>query len=78
MLSKKGKYLIALAVAALLCSAVQAAELPTSRLKFSSLKRIKADNWNIVGQNIVVKGNVYVPFGDFEIFADQAVINVES
>lgn len=78
MLSKKGKYLIALAVAALLCAVVPAADLPVSRLKFSSLKRIKADNWNIVGQNIVVRGNVYVPFGDFEIFADQAVINVES
>ena len=78
MLSKKGKYLIALAVTVLLCAAVRSADLPASQLKFSSLKRIKADNWNVVGQNIVVRGNVYVPFGDFEIFADQAVINVES
>ncbi|UKI34581.1 MAG: hypothetical protein L6W00_15110 [Lentisphaeria bacterium] len=75
---EKGKYLIALAVTVLLCAAVRSADLPASQLKFSSLKRIKADNWNVVGQNIVVRGNVYVPFGDFEIFADQAVINVES
>ena len=41
-------------------------------------KRIKADHWRIVGKNIIASGNVYVPFGNFELCADQVVINIES
>ena len=56
----------------------RAATLGDSKLQFSSLKEIRADDWNIVGKNIVVRGNVYIPFGDIEIFADRAVLNVEN
>jgi len=45
---------------------------------FSQLKHIKADNWSIVGKNIVVRGNVYIPYGKFTIYADRAVVNTES
>ena len=41
-------------------------------------KRIKADSWRLVGKNIIVSGNVYVPFGNFELYADQVVLNLES
>ena len=41
-------------------------------------KRIKADKWNLVGKNVIASGNVHIPFGNFEVRADQAVLNLES
>ena len=43
-----------------------------------SLSNTKADSWSIVGKNIVVKGNVYIPYGDITIYADRAIVNTES
>ena len=77
-MSGKAKYLIALMLGAFLVLPARAATLGDSKLQFSSLKEIRADDWNIVGKNIVVRGNVYIPFGDIEIFADRAVLNVEN
>lgn len=80
-MSLKAKYLIVLAVAACALFAVpqplSAASLNSGSFQLKELKRIKADSWDVVGKNIVVKGNVYIPFGDLEIFADQAVINAD-
>ncbi len=45
---------------------------------FSEFRNIKADNWSIVGKNIIVTGNVYVPYGDFTIYADKAIVNFEN
>ena len=42
------------------------------------LKKIDADHWNVTGNNIVVSGNVHIPFGSYEIFADRAVVNIEN
>ncbi len=42
------------------------------------LKQIGADHWNISGGNIMVSGNVHIPFGPLEIFADRAIVNVEN
>ena len=79
MLSRRGKYLIVLALAAFFAAPLlRAATLGSSKLQFSDLKRINADTWNIAGKNIIVTGNVYIPFGELEIFADKAVINVEN
>ena len=79
MLSRRGKYLIVLALTAFFAAPLlRAATLGSSKLQFSDLKRINADTWNIAGKNIIVSGNVYIPFGDLEIFADKAVINVEN
>lgn len=41
-------------------------------------RRIKADKWHLVGKNIIASGNVHIPFGNFELHADQAVLNLES
>ena len=41
-------------------------------------KRVRADSWSVVGKNIVAKGNVHVPFGELELYADRAVVNIES
>lgn len=46
--------------------------------KLSDLKEIKADKWLISGGNIIVKGNVHVPFGALDIYADEAVVNIEN
>lgn len=43
-----------------------------------ALKNIRADHWSIAGNNIIVSGNVHIPFGEFDIYADKAVINAES
>ena len=48
------------------------------RITEEDFKRIKADHWRLVGKNIIASGNVYVPFGNFELCADQVVINLES
>ena len=42
------------------------------------LKHIRADSWSVVGKNIIARGNVHVPYGELELYADQAVVNVES
>jgi lipopolysaccharide assembly outer membrane protein LptD (OstA) len=43
-----------------------------------SLSNTKADSWSIVGKNIVVKGNVYIPYGDVTVYADRAIVNTEN
>ena len=57
--------------------------MPVSALSIRSMKDandlfryIKADSWSIVGQNIIVRGGIHIPFDDMEIYADQAVINI--
>jgi lipopolysaccharide assembly outer membrane protein LptD (OstA) len=49
-------------------------EKPTLR----DLRNVKADSWSIVGKNIIVKGNVFIPYRNITIYADQAVVNIES
>ena len=40
-----------------------------------ALKHVKADKWNIVGNNYVVSGNVAIKYGDMVLRCDKAVIN---
>jgi lipopolysaccharide assembly outer membrane protein LptD (OstA) len=42
------------------------------------LRDIKADNWNMIGDNVIVKGNAYVPYGKFTIYADKVIINFKT
>ena len=79
------KIMLAALVAAVVLGFVRSAEgassLESSFKKSASmrdLKNIRADHWSIAGGNIIVKGNVHIPFGDFDIYADRAVINTES
>ena len=44
----------------------------------SSLANARADSWSIVDKNIIVKGNVYIPYKNFSIYADSAIINTET
>ncbi|MDD5727651.1 MAG: hypothetical protein PHV59_03720, partial [Victivallales bacterium] len=63
------------------CLPVSALDLDFDLGKKSALEElrdIKADNWNIVGKNIIVKGHVYIPYGKFAVFADKAVVNIET
>ncbi len=43
-----------------------------------SLANTKADSWTVVGKNIVVKGNVHIPYGNITVYADRAIVNTES
>ena len=78
LLSNKGKFLLAsLVLAAVLAAPLSAANLSAAKMNFSSFKEFNAESWQFAGQNIVARG-VYIPAGDLEIYADQAVINIES
>ena len=44
----------------------------------NDLRRVKAESWSVVGRNIHLKGNVHVPAKNLEIFADEAIININS
>ena len=57
---------------------VHAAKFINGRFDLDQLKRIRADHWSVVGKNIIVRGNVYLPFEEIEIYAQQAVVNLES
>ena len=48
------------------------AELP------EGLEKIKADSWSVVGKNITVSGGVHIPYDEWELYADEAVVNIES
>ena len=74
------KLLLALTLTVLLCRAVPlaAAEILGDRITKEDFKRIKADHWRLVGKNIIASGNVHVPFANFDLRADQVVLNLES
>ena len=57
---------------------VGAAKFGSGHFDLDQLKRIRADHWSVVGKNIIVRGNVYLPFGEMEVYAQQAVVNLES
>lgn len=42
------------------------------------LQHARADQWRLVGKTLFVKGNVYVPYGNMIIRADQAMIDLDS
>jgi len=44
----------------------------------NELQHARADHWRMVGKTLFVKGNVYVPYGNMIIRADQAMIDLES
>lgn len=44
----------------------------------ADLKNTRADEMNVVGSVIMVKGNVYIPFKDLTVYADSAIIDLES
>ena len=73
-----GKIVIALCM--LLCAGSSAlgAKILGDEIKKEDFKRIKADHWRLVGKNIIASGNVYVPFANYELCADQVVINLET
>ncbi|MBR7121250.1 MAG: LPS-assembly protein LptD [Lentisphaeria bacterium] len=41
-------------------------------------KRLHADSWRVVGRNIIIEGNAYLPAGSLEIFADRIILNMDS
>ncbi len=49
-----------------------------SAISVDDVKQFKADKWSIVGKNIMVSGGVHVPVGELELYADEAVVNLEN
>lgn len=43
-----------------------------------SLADAHADAWSVIDKNIIVKGNVFIPYKNFSIYADRAIINTET
>jgi len=69
---------ILLAFMALAGSSLLGADFLGEKITKEDFKRIKADRWHLVGKNIIASGNVHIPFANFELYADQAVLNLES
>ena len=51
------------------------AAAPLRSSAFEALKHVKADKWNIVGNNYVVSGNVTIKYQDMVLRCDKAVVN---
>lgn len=49
-----------------------------SKIQPADFKMIKADHWSISGDNLVVKGNVFLPTPAYDLYADQVVINIKN
>ena len=62
----------------MISSQIFALNLGLDKKALKELRNIKADNWSIVGDNVVVKGNVYIPYGKFTIYANKAIINFKT
>ncbi|MCQ2379400.1 MAG: hypothetical protein MJ025_00525 [Victivallaceae bacterium] len=65
-----------LIVATVVAASVAAQAFPSMGLE--QLRRFKAERWTVIGKNIFVKGGIHLPYGEYELYADQAVINTES
>ena len=71
------KVLILLAVA-FICPALYAANEELKNLSQDDFKRLRADGWKVIGNNVILEGNVYLPLGNSEVFADKVIINLSS
>lgn len=71
------KLLILLAVA-FVCPVLFAANEELKNLSQDDFKRLRADGWKVIGNNVILEGNVYLPVGNSEIFADKVIINLSS
>ena len=49
--------------------------LPTN---INDIRRIKAESWSMTGRNLHLKGNVHIPAKNLEIYADEAIVNINS
>ncbi len=49
-----------------------------SKESLKQLKDARADRMNMVGNTLVINGNIYIPFGDLTVYADSAVIDLDS
>ena len=47
-------------------------------LSEEDFKHLRADSWQVIGNNIVLNGRVHMPVGTTEVFADKAIINLGS
>ena len=81
------KLFLAMITAAIVLQSAQAAapqadvqKMDVSKFKLQSadFKMIKADHWSITGDNLVLKGNVFLPTAAYDIYADQVIINVKN
>ena len=57
---------------------VQKMDINKFKLQSADFKMIKADHWSITGDNLVLKGNVFLPAAAHDIYADQVIINVKN
>lgn len=75
------KRLLMLIFAAIICAVPQVYASAMGDLRDMTpddFKRLYADSWRVVGDNIIIEGNAYLPAGTLEIYADRIIINMES
>ena len=55
-----------------------AASSSLKNLSEEDFRHLKADSWQVIGNNIILNGRVHMPIGTTEIFADKAIINLSN
>jgi len=48
------------------------------KMSSADFKMIQAAHWSITGDNLVVKGNVFIPTEHYDLYADHVVINLKN
>ena len=72
---------IILAVVAVVCGSMpvlRAANDDLKNISVDDFNRLRADSWRVVGNNVILDGNVYMPVGSTEVFADRVIVNMNS
>ena len=83
---KMNKFLIGILHHIRVCAVLAALLGCTSLYAFKSsmpksiddIKNIKAESWSVTGRNLHLKGNVNIPAKDMDIYADEAIYNLDS
>ncbi len=44
----------------------------------ADIQHLRADSWRVAGRTLIIEGNVFLPVGDFEIYADQIVLDLDN
>ena len=49
-----------------------------TKLTQDDFQRLRANSWRVVGNNVILDGDVYMPVGNTEVFADRVIVNLDN
>ena len=57
---------------------LRAANDELKNLSLDDFNQLRADSWRVVGNNVILDGNVYMPVRNTEVFADRVIVNMNN